>query len=129
MIVVDASVVVTALADAGHDGETARRRLVDEQLLAPHLIDLEVVSALRRLVAAGSLDETRAQQAVNDLKLMRIRRVPHGPLLDLCWASRANLSTYDAAYVALAEQSGVTLLTADARLVEAPGISCDVEVI
>ena len=129
MIVVDASVVVTALADAGPDGMAARRRLVSEQLLAPHLIDIEVTSAFRRLVSAGQLADDRARQAFADLRVMRIERVPHGPLLARCWSLRANLTTYDAAYVALAEHAGVSLVTGDAKLANAPGVSCTVELL
>jgi predicted nucleic acid-binding protein len=54
MIVVDASVIVTSLADDGEDGDRLRERLRGERLLAPHLIDLEVVSAWRRLASAGN---------------------------------------------------------------------------
>jgi predicted nucleic acid-binding protein len=127
LIVVDASVIVTALADDGADGDRARGRLRDERLIAPHLIDLEVVSAWRRLAAAGDLDERRAQLALGDLRALRIERVPHRTLLGRCWELRDNLTVYDAAYVALAELLNVTLLTADARLAGTPGPSCEIE--
>ncbi len=129
MIVVDASVVVTGLGDDGDDGDRARARLRGERLVAPQVIDLEVVSAWRRLVAAGHLDERRAALALADLGALRLERVPHGPLLERCWELRDNLTVYDAAYVALAELMGVDLLTADARLAAAPGIRCRVEVL
>ena len=129
MIVIDASVVVTALADDGPDGERARARLAGERLAAPHLIDLEVLSAWRRLAAAGDLDERRAAFARADLRAMPIDRVPHAPLLERCWELRANLTVYDAAYVALAELIGAPLLTADARLAAGPGVTCAVEVL
>lgn len=129
MIVVDASVVVTALADDGDDGDRTRLRLRGERLVAPHLIDLEVVSAWRRLAAAGGLDERRATLAREDLGALRIERVPHGPLLSRIWELRDNLTVYDAAYVALAEVLDVTLLTADARLAAASGARCEIEVI
>ena len=129
MIVVDASVVVAAIADDGSDGARARNRLVGEQLLAPHLIDIEVLSAWRRLTATGHLGEARAGQAVGDLQQMRIRRVPHQLLLERCWQLRSNLSSYDSAYVALAEQAGVVLVTADRKLANAPGTNCTIEVL
>jgi predicted nucleic acid-binding protein len=129
MIVVDASVIVTALADDGFDGEKSRRRLSGEELLAPNLIDIETVSAWRRLTLAGRLAEPRAMQAVGDLQQMRIRRVAHQPLLERCWELRENLSTYDAAYVALAELAGLVLVTADRRLANAPGLTCPVEIL
>lgn len=127
MIVVDASVIVTALADDGRDGDRARDRLHGERLTAPHLIDLEVASAWRRLGAAGDLDERRAQLALGDLRELRIERMPHVPLLARCWELRANLTVYDAAYVALAETLDVMLLTADARLANASGARCEIE--
>ncbi len=129
MIVVDASVIVTGLADDGPDGDLVRRRLRSEQLVAPELIDLEVVSAWRRLVSVGDIDERRATLALGDLRSLRIDRSPHGPLLERCWELRHNLTVYDAAYVALAELMDLDLLTGDRRLAEAPGIRCAVELL
>jgi predicted nucleic acid-binding protein len=129
LIVVDASVIVTALADDGHDGDRARSRLRDERLIAPHLIDLEVASAWRRLAGAGDLDERRAQLALEDLRTLRVERVSHTPLLSRCWELRENLTVYDAAYVALAEVLHVRLLTADTRLASASGVRCQVDLI
>jgi predicted nucleic acid-binding protein len=129
VIVVDASVIVTALADDGDDGDRTRARLSGERLAAPHLIDVEVASAWRRLAATGDLDDRRAALALEDLRALRLERVVHAPLLDRCWELRTNLTVYDAAYVALAEALGVDLLTADAKLAEAPGLRCRVEVL
>lgn len=129
MIVVDASVIVTALADDGEDGDRVRGRLRDQRLTAPHLIDLEVASAWRRLAAAGHLDDRRVQLALEDLRALRLERVPHRPLVWRCWELRDNLTIYDAAYVALAESLDVTLVTADARLSAAPRIRCEVELL
>lgn len=129
MIVVDASIVVTALADDGDDGDRARHRLRGEQLVAPHLIDLEVTSAWRRLAANGDLDNRRAQLALDDLRSLRMQRVPHVPLLDRCWELRHNFTVYDAAYVALAEVMHLTLLTADSRLAGASGPQCEIELL
>ena len=129
MIVVDASVVVTALGDDGRDGDRARGRLDGERLLAPHLLDLEALSAWRRMVGSGHLDERRARLAVEDLLALRIERVAHGPLLERCWELRVNLTLYDAAYVALAEATGSTLLTADATLARSPGRRCAIELL
>ncbi|MCU0310107.1 MAG: type II toxin-antitoxin system VapC family toxin [Acidimicrobiales bacterium] len=129
MIVVDASVIVTGLADDGPDGDLVRSRLRGEQLVAPHLIDLEVVSAWRRLVAAGHIDERRATLAMEDLRSLRLERSPHGPLLDRCWELRHSLTTYDAAYVALAELTELDLVTGDRRLAGTPGLRCAVEVL
>lgn len=128
MIVVDAGVLVTALADDGTDGDLARARLRGEILAAPELVDLEVLSVLRRLVRGGQLPVRRAEQALADLMALPLERVPHRQLLPRCWALRDNLTVYDASYVALAETLGALLLTADARLSRAPGLPCVVEV-
>jgi predicted nucleic acid-binding protein len=129
VLVVDASVLATALADDGADGDTARGRLRGEDLAAPELIDLEVVSVLRRQLSAGKLDARRARLALDDLLELPIQRAPHRALLRRCWELRDNLSVYDAAYVALAEALDTPLVTADARLVKASGVKCAVEVL
>lgn len=129
MIVVDASIVVTALADDGPDGDRVRARLRGERLVAPHLIDIEVLSAWRRLAAAGDVDERRGALAMEDFRAIRLDRVRHVPLMGRCWELRQNLTVYDATYVALAEAMDVALLTADAKLAAAPGLQCAVELL
>lgn len=129
MIVVDASIVVTALADDGDDGDRVRQRLRGEQLVAPYLIDVEVTAAWRRLAAGGHLDDRRARLALDDLRSLRMQRLPHTPLLGRCWELRHGLTVHDAAYVALAEVMDLTLLTADRRLSGASGTRCDIELI
>lgn len=127
MIVIDASVLVVALIDDGADGTTAREHLRGNALAAPELIDLEVLSVLRRQVAAGLTPDVRSEEAIVDLMDLPIRRAPHRPLLRRCWELRHNLTTYDACYAALAEALDATLLTTDGRLSRAPGLHCRVE--
>jgi predicted nucleic acid-binding protein len=79
--------------------------------------------------AAAELDERRAQLALEDLRVLRLERVPHGLLLSRCWELRDNLTVYDAAYVALAEALDATLLTADARLARESAAHCEIELI
>lgn len=129
MIVVDASVLATALADDGADGDAARSRLRGEDLAAPELIDLEVASVLRRQLSVGKLDARRCRIALDDLLDLPVERASHRLLLARCWELRADLSIYDAAYVALAEALDAPLLTADARLAKAPGLECAIEVL
>lgn len=129
MIVVDASVVATALADDDAGGRHVRERIAGERLAAPELLDLEVVSVFRRLCAAGTLTAERAEAAVIDLHDLRVQRVPHRSLLARCWELRKNVTIYDAAYIALAESLDVPLLTADRRLVSAPGAQCGFELV
>jgi predicted nucleic acid-binding protein len=129
VIVVDASVLATALGDDGTDGRHARERLADETLVAPELVDLEVVSVWRRHVAAKLMPARRAASAVADLANLPLRRSSHQPLLHRIWELRHVVTPYDAAYIALAEALGVVLLTADARLSRASGVHCVVETI
>ncbi|BEP13674.1 PIN domain-containing protein [Acidothermaceae bacterium B102] len=129
MIVVDASVLLPALSDDGRDGVVARARLQTEVLSAPELIDLEVVSVLRRLVRAGAMPVARAEAALQALVDLPLERVSHRLLLPRCWSLRDALTPYDASYVSLAEALEVTLVTADAALSRAAGPRCVVEVL
>lgn len=125
MLVVDASVLVTALLLNG----AARARLADANLQAPDLIDAELLSVLRRLVLADQVPEQHALQALATAQQLGLRRHSSRQLWPRAWELRTNLSAYDALYVALAEQLGATLLTADSRAARAPGLRCSVELI
>ncbi len=127
MIVVDASVVAPALADDGDDGDRARARLYGERIAAPELIDVEVLSVVRKGLFAGVLDGRRAAMAVIDLGRFRIERVTHRPLLPRAWELHPNVTVYDAMYVALAESLHAMLVTSDERLSRVPGLRCEVE--
>ena len=119
MIVVDASVVAAAVADDGDDGDTARARLAGEQLLAPDILDLEVVSVVRTALVSGRMDARRAAMAVEDLGDLAIERVWTPVLLPRVWELGPDLTPYDAAYLSLGEALGVTVVTADRRLAQA----------
>ena len=125
MIVVDASAAVSGLLNDG----PARRTLGAEQVHVPHLIDSEVASSLRRRVLAGVMSEHDGWSALDVWRRLAVARYPVHGLLDRMWQLRANLSAYDAGYVALAEALDCSLLTADARLSRAPGIRCSVTVV
>jgi predicted nucleic acid-binding protein len=129
MIVVGASVLAPALATDSAAGRRARARLGGERLVAPYVLDLELVATLRHLALAGAVGEHQLAVAVKRAAALRIRRMLHVPLLPRIWALRHNLTPYDAAYVALAEAMDAPLLTADARLAGAPGIRCEVELL
>jgi predicted nucleic acid-binding protein len=129
VLVVDASVLVVALGDDGADGDAARERLRGEDLVAPELLDLEVLSVLRGQMMAGALDARRAELALSDLSAMPIKRAPQLSLLRRCWELRDNLTTYDASYVALAEVLGVPLLTGDRRLARSSDPRCRIELL
>lgn len=129
MIVVDASVVASALGDDAADGERARSHLADERLFAPELIDLEVASVWRCAARAGLLGERRAVQALADLAALPLARAPHQPHMNRIWELRDSLTPYDAAYIALAEALEAPLLTADKRLAQAAGVGCEIELL
>lgn len=130
MPVVDASVLVEYLAGGEHWVQ-ARRHLVggSEALWAPHLIDAEVGHVLRRAVIAGELRPGRARAALDDLVDLPLRRVSHLGLMERAWGLRANLSFYDALYVALAELLSMPLLTLDRRLAGVPGVRSEIQVL
>ena len=86
---------------------------------APHLLDIELASSLRRGVALGRVSGERARQALDDLRVMRVRRYWHMPLLARIWDFRNNFSAYDACYLALTEALDATLLTCDKAMASA----------
>jgi predicted nucleic acid-binding protein len=100
-----------------------------ETLHAPHLLDVEVLHALRRAARGGTIDTRTAGRAIRRLRSLRLTKYPHGPLLRRVWQLREHLTAYDATYVALAERLGARLVTRDARLSRAPGIRVRVDVI
>lgn len=123
-LVADASATVLALVDGGAWGEKARAALADDEVVAPALLDVEVVQAIRGRVLGGKLDAKVAARAVTDLSLLPVRRLDSVPLLSRIWELRHNVTAYDAAYVALAEAFDADLLTTDARLAGASGVRC-----
>jgi predicted nucleic acid-binding protein len=128
MIVTDASFLVTALADDAVDGARARDRLRGEELVAPHLVDLEITSVLRRRASFGDVTARRAEQALQDLLNLPIEYVAHNTLLPRVWELRNNYTAYDACYVAAAELFHVPLATRDAKMAAAPEARCQFEV-
>lgn len=129
MIVVDASALLAALDGIGAAGESARRALVVAEQHAPHVIDLEVTSAMRSKLSRRETDEVRARAVLDDLAGYPLQRHAHVDLVPRVWELRENVTAYDAVYVALAEILGATLVTADARLARAPGPRCDIDVL
>ena len=125
MIVIDASVAVLGLLNAGD----ARAVLADEATAAPHLIDAETTHALRRRVLANEVEPETARVALDRWARLGVRRFASVAHLQRVWDLRDNVTAYDATYVALAEALQVELVTADARLAAAPGLRCAVRVV
>ena len=130
MIVVDASALLEVLLRTPAAATVeARLFAAGETLHAPHLIDVEVAQVLRRYAAAGEIGPARGRDALADFRDFPLRRYPHDLLLDRIWDLRANLTAYDAAYVALAEALDAPLLTRDRRLAAAPGHGAQVDLV
>ena len=128
MIVADASALFQVLGGASR-GEKIEARLfgAGEAIFAPHLIDAEIVSILRRHVLARQLAETRAKAMLRDYLDIPLTRLPQTPLLARAFALRHTMTAYDAVYVALAESLDATLVTRDAKLARAAAGVCKVE--
>ena len=130
MIVIDASVLANALGDDDDDGRTARHELrAAADLTAPDLVDVETVAVLRKRWLAGTISDQRFNRAVDDLERLDFERVPTLRLMRRAYELRANVTVYDATYVALAEALDCDLLTADQRLARASGPHCTIRVV
>ncbi len=130
MIVLDASVLANVVGDDGDAGARARVLVAAEESAAgPDLVDVETVAVLRRRWLAGTVDDRRFEQAVGDLADLPLVRFPTLALMPRAFELRANVTAYDACYVALAEILECPLVTADGRLARAPGLRCSVRLV
>lgn len=127
MLVVDSSAVLEALAARDPAPGLVERLAEDGDLHAPHLIDTEILHALRRLLRRGQISGERAHDARSDFAELTLVRYPHEPLNDRVWELRENLTAYDATFVALAEALDSPLITCDARLAAAPAFHARIE--
>jgi predicted nucleic acid-binding protein len=123
-LVIDASLVVSALVDAGDTGRWAESLLVSGPLTAPHLMPVEVTNILRRAAARGEITPDVASMAHTDLLDLRVELFPYAPFAARVWELRDNVTAYDAWYVALAEFLGSNVATLDLRLAQAGGPRC-----
>ena len=127
MIVLDASVLVDIFLREPIAAALCEDVLrAGDPLHAPHLIDVEIMHVLRRLDRLGVIEAERAGEAMDDLSALPIQRHPHGQLLATVWDLSANVSAYDAVYVALAEALDARLVTRDAKLAKAIGARVEV---
>ncbi|HUO73996.1 MAG TPA: type II toxin-antitoxin system VapC family toxin [Solirubrobacteraceae bacterium] len=130
MIVVDASVLANVIGDDGADGRRARGEIRGAgQVAAPDLVDVETVAVLRKRWLAGTISDRRFEAAIADLEQLGISRYPTLPLMRRAVELRANVTAYDASYVALAELLGCEVLTGDDRLVGASGPRCAIRLL
>jgi predicted nucleic acid-binding protein len=130
LLVLDASAALAAFLGTGVNSASIRVRIEapGESLHAPHLLDVEMLHALRGLVLRGDVSRARSEEVREDFASLRWSRYSHVAFLNRIWELKDNLTAYDAAYVALAETLSAPLITTDARLARASGIRAEVEV-
>jgi predicted nucleic acid-binding protein len=125
-LVCDASALVALLLDSGPDGDWAAGAMAGAELAAPALVDWEAANIMRRQELAGLVSSDQTSQAHLDLLDLAVERWPYELLAKHTWQLRANLTVYDASYVALAELLNTSLITLDGNISRAPGITCAV---
>ncbi|MFY1696979.1 MULTISPECIES: type II toxin-antitoxin system VapC family toxin [unclassified Solwaraspora] len=130
MIVVDASVLASVLVYSDDRGRKARAVLGrDPEWAAPEHWKVEVFSVMRGLALGGKITNEMAARAVDRISRLGVDTVPIDDLLTRMWQVKANISAYDAPYVALAERRALTLVTADGKLARAASAYCRVELV
>jgi predicted nucleic acid-binding protein len=129
MLILDAGCLYEIVTDTDLGAEIGRRLVLESDLAAPHLIDVEVSSVIRRQHLRGLLDEQRSHDALHSLARWNGERFGHQPFLPRVWELRRHVRGWDAFYVALAEAIGCPLLTLDRRLAAAAGLRCPMEVV
>ena len=123
MIVLDASAAIEMLLNSPAGVRLATRLgSSDEGIHVPHLVDLEIGQTLRKYVISRVFDVHTAASALDHWLSLDVERYPHNVLLGRVWQLRANVSAYDAVYIALAEALGTRLVTTDRRLARVPGL-------
>ena len=126
MTVIDASLIVHALAVAEDPGPDARSALVSQPIMhGPAVLKAETISGLRGLESRGRISEAESFRALDRVRRLPVRSYPVDPFIDRIWELRRNLSVYDAWYVALAETLDTSLATLDLRLASASGPTCE----
>lgn len=128
-LVVDASVILKVLLEAGETADALAERLVPVNLMAPAILPFEVANVLRRRRNAGLLTPANADEAFLSFADLTIDLWSWSAISHITWSLGNDLSTYDAAYVAVAAEADAILLTCDARIARAPGAPAHIEVV
>ena len=124
-VVIDAGVALAALLDDDEHTAWAREVMSEGNLAAPELLSVEVAHLLRKSVSQGLLTAHRGRDALADLLDVVDDFYPHGPFVPRIWELHANVTSFDSAYVALAEALGAPLATLDQKLRNATGPRCE----
>jgi predicted nucleic acid-binding protein len=127
VLVVDTSAVLEAIAARDPAPGLVERLAEDGDLHGPHLLDTELLHALRRMSLKNQISDERAEDALSDFAELALVRYSHQPFNDRVWELRHNITAYDATFIALAEALSAPLITCDARLAAAPGHSATIE--
>ncbi len=127
-VVADASVLVSALVDSGREGQWSESVVAVGQLAGPELVLAKTSNILRRLEIAGEISDFEATSSHRNLLQLNLELFPFAPFAERIWALRGNLTSYDAWYVALAEELDCPLATLDRRLSRAHGPRCTIRV-
>ena len=126
---VDASAFITLVLDASGGGDEVAGVIGDRRIAVPTVAEYEVSNVIRRYEAARMLDTAQADRAFARFRSIPLVVAGFGALAERIWELRANVTTTDAAYVALAEALHTELVTTDGRLARAAGIRCPVAVL
>ena len=124
-VVIDAGVALAALLDDDEHSVWAREIVAGGDLVGPELLSVEVAHLLRKSVSQGLLTASQGRDALADLLDLIDDFYPHGPFVPRIWELHANVTSYDASYVALAEALGAPLATVDQKLRRTPGPRCE----
>lgn len=127
-MVVDASCLYELVIHGPMFRSIAAEIAATQELVAPHIVDVEVAGLIRRDLVIGLLDQTAADLAISRLSAWPGERVSHRPFHARVWELRNNVRSWDAFYVALAEALDAPLLTLDIRLSQATGPTCECRV-
>ena len=129
-MVLDASGVVELLLNTASGRRLSARLLAEtEGVHVPHLIDAEIAQVLHRFVLRELLDARSGAAALRRWQDFDVDRYPHEPLLNRVWELRANVTAYDATYLALAEALSMVFVTGDRRLARVPGARTAIELV
>ena len=125
-LVVDASFVMALLTDSDDAMTAWARDLIDgADLVAPHLMPVEVTRALRNAERRELVTPEQAALTHEDLIDLDVELHPFEPFASRVWALRHAVSPYDAWYVALAERLDAPLVTLDRRLARTADARCE----
>jgi predicted nucleic acid-binding protein len=123
-VVVDSSVLVAAMVDAGPEGAWAEKIIASGSLHTTEMTRAEASDVLRRLELAKHVATSEANAAHQDLLRLHLEQFPFDPFADRVWQLRHTVTSYDAWYVAVAEALNLPLATLDTRLAKASGPMC-----